>query len=169
MCGNVGNTQEGKLVNLCFHTTNIGRIGIAEIKGCISNLYFETDNIPQNATIGTTEIIEEAFRQLDAYFVGRLLSFSLPLAPRGTAFMLTVWKNLCDIPYGKTVSYKEIAISAGNPKACRAVGMANNRNPLPIFIPCHRVIGADRKLIGYRGGLDLKRKLLELEARHGDA
>lgn len=156
-------------MNLYFHTTNIGRIGIAEVNGCISNLYFETDTLPKTVTIGKTDVIEEAFRQLDAYLAGKLQSFSLPLAPKGTAFMLTVWKNLSTIPYGKTVSYKEIAISAGNPKACRAVGMANNRNPLPILIPCHRVIGADGKLIGYRGGVDLKRRLLELEARHGDA
>lgn len=151
-------------MNLAFHTTAIGRIGIAEENGCITNLYFATDSVPQNGDLCETAAITEAFRQLAAFLAGELKLFSLPLAPKGTAFMLTVWKNLCDIPYGKTASYKDIAIVAGNPKACRAVGLANNRNPLPIFIPCHRVIGANGKLVGYGGGLDMKKILLDLEA-----
>ena len=81
--------------------------------------------------------------------------------------MLKVWETLCSVPYGKTASYTEIAIAAGNPRAVRAVGMANNRNPVPIFIPCHRVIGIDGKLVGYRGGLSVKKTLLDLEKKHG--
>ncbi len=153
-------------MNLYFHTTAIGRIGIAEENDCITNLYFETDTFPQDADLCETGVIKEAFRQLSAYLAGELKSFTLPLAPSGTNFMQSVWKNLCTIPYGKTASYKEIAIAAGSPKAFRAVGLANNRNPIPLFIPCHRIIGTDGKLVGYRGGLDVKRKLLELEALH---
>jgi len=87
----------------------------------------------------------------------------LPLAPAGTAFMQKVWNALLTIPYGETRSYKEIAIAVGNSKACRAVGMANNRNPISVVIPCHRVIGANGKLVGYGGGLDIKSYLLDLE------
>jgi methylated-DNA-[protein]-cysteine S-methyltransferase len=154
-------------MNLYFQNMAIGRIGIAEENGSITNLYFETDAVPQNVEIYETEVIKEAFRQLEAYLAGDLKTFSVPLAPRGTDFMRNVWKILCVIPYGKTASYKEIAIAAGNPKAVRAVGMANNKNPVPVIIPCHRIIGSDGKLVGYRGGLDVKRKLLELEKNHG--
>jgi methylated-DNA-[protein]-cysteine S-methyltransferase len=153
-------------MKLYFHQTAIGRIGIAEENGSITNLYFETDAVPQNIELCETDVIREAFRQLEAYLAGNLKIFSLPLAPCGTYFMRVVWKCLCGVPFGKTASYKEIAIAAGNPKAARAVGMANNRNPIPIFIPCHRIVGADGKLVGYRGGLDLKMILLELEKRH---
>ena len=153
-------------MKLYYHDTTIGRICIAEAGGSITNLYLETDTVPQNVEICETAVIREAFRQLDAYLAGDMKTFSVPLAPPGTDFMRRVWKLLCEVPYGKTASYKDIAIAAGNPKAVRAVGMANNKNPLPLFIPCHRIIGSDGKLVGYRGGLDLKRKLLELEKHH---
>ena len=145
----------------------IGRIGIAEENGAITNLYFESHTIPHNVEICETEVIKEAFRQLAAYLAGDLQFFSVPLAPAGTDFMRTVWKTLCRVPYGKTVSYTEIAIGAGNPMAARAVGMANNKNPIPIFIPCHRVIGIRGKLVGYRGGLSVKKTLQDLEKSHG--
>ena len=103
--------------------------------------------------------------QLDAYFGGRLTEFDLPLAPQGTAFQLQVWQRLCDIPFGETISYSELARRIGNPKASRAVGMANSRNPISIVVPCHRVIGADNSLTGYAGGLERKRALLEHENR----
>ena len=102
--------------------------------------------------------------QLDAYFDGRLTAFDLPLAPQGTAFQLQVWKRLCEIPFGETISYAELALRVGNPKASRAVGMANSRNPISIIVPCHRVIGADNSLTGYAGGLERKRALLAHEA-----
>ena len=108
-------------------------------------------------------ISQRAERELAEYFGGRRHVFDLPLAPSGTPFQLAVWRALCDIPYGQTRSYKEIAQAVGNPKACRAVGMANNRNPIPILIPCHRVVGADGTLVGYGGGLWIKRRLLSLE------
>ena len=104
--------------------------------------------------------------QLDEYFQGKRTTFSLPFKLTGTPFQLAVWKELQNIPYGKTTSYKEIAQKINKPKACRAVGMANNKNPLPIIIPCHRVIGSNGKLIGYAGGLKLKNYLLELEKSH---
>jgi methylated-DNA-[protein]-cysteine S-methyltransferase len=109
--------------------------------------------------------LAETIRQLRAYFAGQRESFDLPLAPQGTAFQLKVWKLLCDIPYGETESYGELARRCGNAKASRAVGLANGSNPIPIIIPCHRVIGSDGKLTGYGGGLPIKEKLLALERR----
>jgi len=105
----------------------------------------------------------EATAQLKAYFTGELREFDLPLAPEGTPFQQTVWGALQTIPYGKTSTYGELAAAIGRPTASRAVGAANGRNPLPIVIPCHRVIGANGKLTGFRGGLRFKEALLELE------
>jgi methylated-DNA-[protein]-cysteine S-methyltransferase len=107
----------------------------------------------------------ETIRQLNAYFAGDLESFDLQLAPEGTPFQREVWRRLCDIPYGETISYGELAGRMGNPKASRAVGLANGSNPIPIVIPCHRVIGSNGKLTGYGGGLPIKEKLLALERR----
>jgi len=121
---------------------------------------------PQKALLQTTELLSMATIQLDEYFQGKRTVFSLPFKLTGTPFQLAVWKELQNIPYGKTTSYKEIAQKINKPKAYRAVGMANNKNPLPIIIPCHRVIGSNGKLIGYAGGLKLKNYLLELEQSH---
>lgn len=121
---------------------------------------------PQKALLQTTELLSMATIQLDEYFQGKRTTFSLPFKLTGTPFQLAVWKELQNIPYGQTTSYKEIAQKINKPKACRAVGMANNKNPLPIIIPCHRVIGSNGKLIGYTGGLKLKNYLLELEKSH---
>jgi methylated-DNA-[protein]-cysteine S-methyltransferase len=109
--------------------------------------------------------LTETIRQLQAYFAGDLENFNLPLAPEGTPFQMEVWQRLRDIPYGQTISYGELARRIGNPKASRAVGLANGSNPIPIVIPCHRVIGSNGKLTGYGGGLPIKEKLLALE-RH---
>lgn len=110
-----------------------------------------------------TPLIQKAFLQLSEYFRGERRQFDLPLNPRGTVFQKQVWEALLEIPYGETRSYKQIAEAIGNPKAVRAVGMANNRNPLLIVVPCHRVIGANGKLVGYGAGLDKKEFLLRLE------
>ena len=110
-----------------------------------------------------SEITDLAARQLDEYFAGKRRQFDIPVCPHGTDFQKAVWKELLAIPYGETRSYKQIAQKIGNPEACRAVGMANNRNPISIIIPCHRVIGAKGALIGYGGGLEMKQKLLDLE------
>lgn len=121
---------------------------------------------PQKALLQTTELLSMATIQLDEYFQGKRTTFPLPFKLTGTPFQLAVWKELQNIPYGQTTSYKEIAQKINKPKAYRAVGMANNKNPLPIIIPCHRVIGSNGKLIGYAGGLKLKNYLLELEKSH---
>jgi methylated-DNA-[protein]-cysteine S-methyltransferase len=108
----------------------------------------------------------DAVAQLDAYFAGELTEFDLRLRLEGTDFQRTVWAGLCDIPYGETSSYGELAARIGRPKASRAVGLANGRNPIAIVVPCHRVIGASGSLTGYGGGLDRKRTLLDLERSH---
>jgi methylated-DNA-[protein]-cysteine S-methyltransferase len=107
----------------------------------------------------------EVIRQLRAYFDGELREFDLPLAPEGTAFQLRVWNSLRTIPYGETISYAQLAQKIGNSSAVRAVGLANGSNPIPIIIPCHRVIGSDGSLTGFGGGLSNKKKLLDLESR----
>ena len=107
----------------------------------------------------------EVIRQLQAYFCGELKGFNLPLALEGTEFQLRVWNALRAIPYGETISYAQLAERLGNPKAVRAVGLANGSNPIPIIIPCHRVIGSDGSLTGFGGGLSTKKMLLELESK----
>jgi methylated-DNA-[protein]-cysteine S-methyltransferase len=149
-----------------FQQTELGKLGIAEQNGNITDLYFAHEHIPEMLEIKETELIREAFSQLNAYFAGQRKTFSLPLAPRGTIFRQTVWNALCAVPYASTASYKDIAIAIGNPKAMRAVGSANNKNPLPIFIPCHRIIGSNGQLVGYGGGLEIKAFLLALEQRN---
>lgn len=109
---------------------------------------------------------EKTVRQIEEYFRGRRIHFDLRLNPDGTDFQKSVWAELCRIPYGATCSYKDVAQKIGNPGASRAVGMANSRNPIPLIIPCHRVVGAGGSLTGFAHGLNIKRKLLDLEARH---
>jgi len=110
-------------------------------------------------------VLETAAAQLAEYFAGERTDFDLPLDPAGTAFQLTVWLALRDIPYAETINYGQLATRVGNPRSSRAVGLANGRNPISIVVPCHRVIGADGSLTGYGGGLPRKRTLLDLE-RH---
>ncbi|AIQ56073.1 hypothetical protein PBOR_03165 [Paenibacillus borealis] len=107
--------------------------------------------------------LSEAERQLAAYFSGQLQSFSVPLDMRGTVFQRQVWEALLSVPYGESASYKDIAVRIGNPQAVRAVGGANNRNPVPVIVPCHRIIGAGGSLVGYAGGLGIKSRQLEAE------
>jgi len=111
-------------------------------------------------------LTDKAAAQLNEYFSGKRKCFDIPLNPDGTTFQNSVWKSLCEIPYGETRSYKQIAEATGNPKACRAVGMANNRNPIWIMIPCHRVIASNGALTGYGGGLIMKQRLLDLEKQN---
>lgn len=146
-----------------YYQTAIGKIGIAEREGVITNLYLAADPFPTDPEMYETLLLREAAEQLESYLSGKLRKFSLPLKPAGTAFMQEVWAALCAIPYGETKSYKEIAVKIGSPKAARAVGLANNRNPIPIIIPCHRVIGSNGQLTGYRGGIAVKEQLLALE------
>ena len=121
------------------------------------------DDWPLPGWRSTTTGFADCIAQLDQYFEGRRYSFSLDLAPQGTPFQRQVWDALLQIPYGETRSYQDIAAAIGKPKAVRAVGGSNARNPIAIVIPCHRVIGANGKLTGYAGGLQYKRALLDLE------
>ena len=143
----------------------IGPLTLVEENDALVAVRWNFD-LPRDAAplaLPSTPLLRQAAAELAAYFAGQLREFTVPLAPKGTPFQQKVWAALREIPYGETRSYKEIAAMVGNEKTCRAVGMANNRNPLPIFIPCHRVVGSDGKLVGYAGGLDVKTFLLELE------
>jgi methylated-DNA-[protein]-cysteine S-methyltransferase len=120
---------------------------------------------PQPEWIDDPRPFKEVVRQLSAYFDGDLKEFNLPLKPEGTQFQLSVWNALLKIPYGRTTTYGALARGLGNPNASRAVGLANGSNPIPIVIPCHRVIGSNGKLTGFGGGLPVKEKLLALETR----
>ncbi len=151
------------MTNTYFYETIIGKIGITENGRGITNLTFPGNHIPDKTEIKETGLLEEASGQLMEYLAGTRTSFHLTLIPEGTPFQKKVWQVLLTIPYGGTLSYKQVAEAVGNPKACRAVGMANNKNPIAIFIPCHRVIGSSGKLVGFGGGLELKEKLLLLE------
>ena len=148
--------------NIYFYETKIGKIGIRENGKYITDIIFskseeKTDNINE------TELIKAAFKQIKEYLGGDRKYFDLPIETIGTEFQKKVWNELRNIPYGQTKTYKDIALAIKNEKACRAIGNANNKNPLPIIIPCHRVIGSNGKLVGYSGGLDIKEKLLNIE------
>jgi methylated-DNA-[protein]-cysteine S-methyltransferase len=146
-----------------FYETVIGKIGIEENGEAVTRIMFEKELSDQMEQGAETPLMAEAARQLNEYLEGQRQAFDLPLSPEGTQFQRDVWKALQQIPYGQTCSYRDIAENIENPKACRAVGMANNRNPIPIIIPCHRVIGTNGKLVGYGGGLEIKEYLLQLE------
>ncbi len=120
---------------------------------------------PQPDWVENNAPFREVIRQLGAYFDGKLKDFDLPVVLEGTVFQLLVWRNLQRIPYGETVSYGQLARRIGSPEAARAVGLANGSNPIPIIVPCHRVIGSNGDLTGFGGGLAVKKKLLELESR----
>lgn len=155
--------------SIYFYETIIGKISIVETSKSITNVDFvnNINNIQiKDTTVNETPLLKEAGKQLQQYFEGNRKYFDLPLSPVGTEFQESVWKVLQTIPYGATWSYKQVAEKIGSPKAARAVGMANNRNPISIFIPCHRVIGANGKLVGYGGGLDIKRHLLNIEKQN---
>ena len=149
--------------NMYIYDTNIGKICIMENGTEITHLLFRDDSIKDEVIVNETPLIKEAKLQLDDYFNGKRKDFDLPLAPSGTEFQLKVWTALQNIPYGETKCYSEIAEIIGNSKASRAVGLANNRNPISIIIPCHRVIGKSGKLVGYGGGLETKEYLLNME------
>ena len=157
--------KASKMKHVYYYETSIGRIGIAEEEGYITDVILETYSFEEECIEAETPLLKRAAEQLNEYLAGERQIFDLPLKPDGTPFRKRVWDALCEIPYGETRSYKDIARAVGNEKACRAVGGANNKNPISIFIPCHRVVGADGKLVGYGGGIQMKIKLLELEKR----
>lgn len=152
--------------------TPIGRMSVCEKENGICAVTMREKSVwgldkkLSGAEEQPTELLWKAEQELQEYFAGNRKAFDLPLHLEGTPFQLKVWNMLLTIPYGETRSYKEIARLTGNEKACRAVGMANNRNPVMILVPCHRVVGADGSLVGYGGGLPLKEKLLELEKKN---
>ena len=142
-----------------LHPSPVGDIQLlADDEGRLTGLYLRHDGA------GGDGPFDAARKQLDAYFAGELQEFDLPLALHGTPFQLRVWEELARIPFAETISYKELALRLGDLKLVRAVGLANGRNPVSIVIPCHRVIGADGTLVGYGGGLERKRWLLDHEA-----
>jgi methylated-DNA-[protein]-cysteine S-methyltransferase len=149
--------------SLYFYDMPIGRIALVEEDGALTNLCFSNSEPPTDAEVRETPLLKQAASQLHEYFAGTRRTFDLPLRLSGTAFQVAAWEALCTILYGQTRSYKEMAVQIGKPKAARAVGGANNRNPIAIIVPCHRVIGASGSLVGFAGGLDIKQQLLALE------
>jgi methylated-DNA-[protein]-cysteine S-methyltransferase len=147
--------------------TPVGKLLLAGEEEALYQVHFQAGTHPMQPETDWEQSerpFREVIRQLKAYFTGKPTRFDLPLKPEGTEFQLKVWRALRGIPYGKTWSYGELARRIGKPTASRAVGAANGQNPLPIIVPCHRVIGADGSLTGFGGGLTIKQKLLELES-----
>ncbi|WP_288561405.1 methylated-DNA--[protein]-cysteine S-methyltransferase [uncultured Victivallis sp.] len=147
-----------------FRDFPFGRFGVEEKEGAVTHLYLNPAGAVLPAEERETPLLAEAMRQLAEYFAGERREFELPLALEGTPFMRRVWAELVKVPYGATATYGEIAERIGNPGGSRAVGLANNRNPIAIIIPCHRIIGSSGKLVGYAGGVELKERLLALES-----
>ncbi|HHU55418.1 MAG TPA: methylated-DNA--[protein]-cysteine S-methyltransferase [Acholeplasmataceae bacterium] len=143
-----------------FYNTKLGVIAIKEENNAITEIFLthEKENIKYESNL-----MKKAYQEICEYLEGKRKTFTFKINPKGTTFQRKVWAKLTEIPYGKTASYKEIAEGINNPKAYRAVGMANNKNPIMIVIPCHRVIGSDGTLVGYGGGLEVKEYLLNLE------
>jgi len=144
--------------------TALGSLLIKANNSAITSIHFLQDNETVPELLGNA-LTNQCVSELSEYFAGKRNRFDVPLAPNGTKFQQSVWSALSDIPYGKTCSYGEVAKKLGNPKAARAIGMANNRNPIPIIIPCHRVLGSNGNLTGYAGGLENKSYLLNLETK----
>lgn len=145
------------------YNSPLGQLLLAAEDEYITGLYFaDKDESPGTASA----VINTCIKELDAYFSGKLKNFTVPIKPKGTDFRMKVWAALMTIPYGETISYKELAELIGQPTAIRAVGGANHHNPISIIIPCHRVIGTDGKLTGYGGGLGNKEILLNLERQN---
>lgn len=153
----------------CYFDTPIGELLLAGEEGALTMIGFPKGSMrrdPESDWIFNEQPFEEVRRQLSEYFAGERKDFDLPLALSGTEFQVSVLEALQDIPYGETTSYGVIAKRIGRPKAVRAVGAANGRNPIPIIVPCHRVIGSSGDLTGFGGGLDTKEALLRLEAEN---
>ncbi len=156
-------------MNYVYLQTPIGPLLLAGNDDALVTIRFADNGQPAPVEADwvptATPVLDQAVRQLAEYFVGQRQHFDLPLAPQGTPFQRAVWRHLQEIPYGEKISYGELARRVGNPKASRAVGAANGANPLPIVVPCHRVIGANGSLTGFGGGLPVKKMLLALEHR----
>ena len=152
------------MTHLCYYDSPIGMLRIFTNERGVFRIQFAFYAMDQINTVeAKTPLLKETIRQLDEYFSGKRKEFKIPLDPQGTEFQMRTWHALQGIPYGETRTYKQIAETINCPKGFRAVGLANNRNPIPIIIPCHRVIGANGELTGYAGGLDVKERLLAIE------
>lgn len=154
--------EEREQVDLILFDTPLGLMGLEEEDGALVSLRLPGQPVPRIAC-HETPLLSKGKRQVLEYLAGQRRVFDLPLAPKGTEFYRSVWRALEAIPYGETRSYRDIAQAVGRPKAVRAVGQANHNNPIPIIIPCHRVVGSGGALTGYAGGLEIKEKLLRLE------
>lgn len=146
----------------CKIKSGIGILTLQADEEAIKEIAFGDKKV-EGASEQETPLLERAQKELEEYFRGERSTFTVPIQPEGTEFQKKVWQALLEIPYGETRTYGEIAAAVGNPKASRAVGMANHNNPIPVIIPCHRVVGKNGSLTGYAGGLDKKTALLELE------
>ena len=151
--------------NFAVYPSRLGDIKITYTDKAITGIELSASGFDRKQAM-PSGLSESAIEQLNEYFTGKREEFDLPLAPSGTPFQQKVWAELKKIPYGQTRSYKDIAHAVGSDNAYRAVGMANNKNPIAIVIPCHRVIGSDGSLTGYAGGIDIKKSLLDLEAKY---
>lgn len=155
-------------MNYFVYTMPLGRLTIVASENGLTQILFGPQVI-EGVAKRPSALTNTAATQLQEYFAGKRHVFDLPLDPKGTEFQLKVWEELKKIPYGEVRTYAQIAEAVGSPKGFRAVGLANNKNPLPIVVPCHRVIGAGGKLVGYAAGIKIKRYLLELEGVNVDA
>ena len=149
-----------------FFSSPVGVLEIVEQGGMLRELHFRSSKETPPSETPLSPVLKLCFLELEEYFQGRRQRFTMPLYLHGTPFQIKVWQALRKIPYGETRSYQDIAVAIDNPRALRAVGGANNKNPLAIIIPCHRVIGKDGSLTGFGGGLAVKEWLLEHEKRH---
>jgi methylated-DNA-[protein]-cysteine S-methyltransferase len=154
-------------MNFQYLDSPIGTLRLVSNGSELTGIEFEGQHGEGNAREFRDPVLAECAGQLTDYFAARRRAFALPLAPRGTPFQQSVWNALARIPYGELRSYRDIARAIGNPAAVRAVGAANGRNPLPIVVPCHRVIGSDGSMTGFAGGLAAKTFLLQLEGALG--
>lgn len=155
------------MAGFAIYTSTYGPIRLDWEDGAITRLRIVTQAETADGYGQSNELTDEAFTQISQFFAGELQQFTVPIAfTVGTPFQKEVWKELLQIPYGQTRTYGQIAQAVGRPKAVRAVGSANNRNPLPILVPCHRVVGVGGRLVGYAYGIDMKRDLLNMELQH---
>jgi len=162
--------SDRSIEDYCYYQSPIGLIRIGGTGGFLTGAYFvkqrpESEHFQTDSKSNSTTLLKDACRQLDEYFEGRRQEFDLALKPHGTDFQRSAWESLLRIPFGETRSYLQQAEYIHNPKAIRAIGQANSRNPISIIIPCHRVIGKNGSLTGYAGGLDRKTQLLAMENR----
>ncbi len=156
--------MEEEKITYYYYPSPIGELGIAADQKGICQIFLREKQSKPEGKEKKSPLLDDCAEQLNQYFLGKRQYFQLPLSLKGTDFQLQVWQALREIPYGETRAYSDIAAAIGKPKSCRGVGGANHRNPLMIIVPCHRVIGKNGSLVGYGGGLAIKKYLLALEA-----